>query len=168
VPTTYSSSSNSYIRTSTTAYETPAIFDRNTVQAVVPDNLFTLDANNILIQEGVNFRTYNPSANPELSSASMLSTTTQSSAVIARKNATDLYYVISDGNTYYQYNYTGGSINGERTKTYSGQTISKIIAKFGGCCLYLQISLIEFLSTAQNNIKFHVMSMVMFTLCQMV
>jgi hypothetical protein len=38
--TTYSSSSNSCTGTSTTAYETLASFDGNTVQAVVPDNLF--------------------------------------------------------------------------------------------------------------------------------
>ena len=150
--TSYKSSSNSYTRTSTTDYETPASFDGDTVQAVVPDNLFTLDTNNILIQEGVNFRTYRPSANPELSSASVLSTTTQSSAVIARKNATDLYYVISDGNTYYQYNYAGGSINGEQTKTYYGQTISKIIVKFGALFVFTnQYAYINDFSTNQLN-----------------
>jgi len=134
--TTYSSSSNSYNATKNDAYETPETFDGDTVHAVVPDNLFVLDASNILIQESVNFRTYSPSADPELGAASVLSTTTQSSPVIARKNATDLYYVIFDGNTYYQYNYAGGSINGEQTKTYSGEIISKIIAKFGALFIF--------------------------------
>lgn len=150
--TTYSSSSNSYNASKTDAYETPASFDGDMVQAVVPDNLFTLDANKILVQEGVNFRTYSPGEDPELGSASSLSVATESAPVVARKDATDLYYVIFNGNTYYQYNYTGGSINGEQTKTYSGQTISKIIAKFGALFIFTnQYVYINDFSTNQLN-----------------
>ena len=53
---------------------------------------------------------------------------------------------------YYQYNYTGGSINGEQTKTYSGETISKIIAKFGALFVFTnQYVYINDFSTNQLN-----------------
>ena len=62
--TTYNFGTNAYTASKTDVY------------AVVSDNLFTLDANNILMQEGVNFITYNPQSAPELGGPTQLTIAT--------------------------------------------------------------------------------------------
>jgi hypothetical protein len=136
--TVYNSTTGVYNATKADKYSDATDFDIKTVQVTIPDNLFVLDSSRILIQEGVNFMTYTPSANPELGSDDQLRIETEIPPVIVRKNSDDLYYILfeKDGDTYHQYNYTGGNINGEQNESYSGETISKIIVKFGALFIF--------------------------------
>ncbi|AJC48650.1 hypothetical protein IB642_07975 [Allofrancisella guangzhouensis] len=132
---TYNTNSKVFTATSPASFRSTSDLLNSDVIVALPDNLFTLDTVNPLIQEGQNFMTYNP-VGDNLSSATQLAISATGTSVIVRKNSTDLYYIIFNGSQYYQYNYTGGAINGSQSVTYPGETISKIITKFGALFIF--------------------------------
>ncbi|QIV95042.1 hypothetical protein [Allofrancisella frigidaquae] len=125
----YDANSKVFTATSPASFRSTSDLLSSNVTVALPDNLFTLDVVNPLVQEGRNFMTYDP-INYSLSSATQLAISSTGTPVILRKNNTDLYYIIFNGSQYYQYNYTGSAINGSQHVDYSGETINKIIAKF--------------------------------------
>ncbi|QIV96564.1 hypothetical protein EDC55_1123 [Allofrancisella inopinata] len=126
---TYDANSKVFTATSPASFRSTSDLLSSNVTVALPDNLFTLDVVNPLVQEGQNFMTYDP-INYSLSSATQLAISSEGTPVIVRKNNTDLYYIIFNGSQYYQYNYAGEAINGSQHVDYTGETINKIIAKF--------------------------------------
>ncbi|AVC44923.1 hypothetical protein B4919_09075 [Francisella tularensis subsp. novicida] len=113
-------------------------FSDKDVYDLVPDSLFTLQGNSPLIFQGRNIVDFNYALPYKLgdgngSTKSLLVADVINQPLLIKKNATQLFIVYFNGNTYYKYSYTPGATAPVllSSPNFPGETIQKIIAKFG-------------------------------------
>lgn len=137
--TTYASITKTYAATLTDRFVTGSTnFNDKEVFTLVPDSLFTLFGAVPLIFQGTNVIDFNYDAPYTLddgvgSTKPVLTANVTNKPVIINKNATQFYIVYFNNNTVYKYLYSYGvsSPSLVLTNIFSGQTIQKIIAKYG-------------------------------------
>ena len=138
--TTYASTTKTYAAILTDSFVTgPTYFNDKEVFTVVPDSLFTLFGAVPLIFQGKNIIDFNYDAPYTLgdgagSTKSVLTASVTNKPVIIKKNATQFYIVYFNNNTVYKYLYNygvGAPSLVLPNNSFSGQTIQKIIAKYG-------------------------------------
>ena len=126
----YNSATKIFSVNSTTSYNSNHNLNNSNIAISVADNLFTLATSNIIIQQGENLLTYNPTTF-SLTNETKLNSEPSTNPIIVRENDKNLYYIFAKNSEYYQYNYISGMINGSRSINYPNEVIDKIIAKFG-------------------------------------
>ncbi|KFJ42787.1 hypothetical protein IBE48_03790 [Francisella philomiragia] len=138
--TTYVSITKTYAATLTDRFVTGSTnFNDKEVFTLVPDSLFTLFGAVPLIFQGTNIIDFNYDAPYTLgdgvgSTKSVLTANVTNKPVIIKKNATQFYIFYYSGNTRYKYLYNygvGAPSLVLPNNSFSGQTIQKIIAKYG-------------------------------------
>jgi hypothetical protein len=113
-------------------------FDIAKVHMVIPDHLFTLSAGVPLISRDNILMDFNLNGGYKLGSGinsfkNILLAPISGNPTIVRKSPSEMYYSYYDTDTYYQYVYAQGSSshNGISTRTYTGEVIQAVVAKFG-------------------------------------
>lgn len=113
-------------------------FDDSQVHIVIPDSLFVLGAGVPLIFQGTNIFDFNALGTHLLGSGTgstrgVLAAAATDKPVLIKRNATQLFIVYFNGNTYYKYLYSLGVAAPTllSSPNFPGETIQKIIAKFG-------------------------------------
>lgn len=136
--TAYASTTQTYAAILTDRFVTGSTyFNDKDVFTVVPDNLFTLFGEVPLIFQGTNIIDFNFApytlGDGVGSTKSVLTANVTNKPVIIKKNATQFYIVYFNNNTVYKYLYSYGvsSPSLVLTNIFSGQTVQKIIAKYG-------------------------------------
>ncbi|MBK2108945.1 hypothetical protein [Francisella tularensis] len=138
--TTYNSATKIFTASLADSFTTGATdFDDSQVHIVIPDSLFVLDAGVPLIFQGTNIFDFNALGSYLLGSGTggstrgVLAAAATDKPVLIKRNATQLLIVYFNGSTYYKYLYSLGvaAPTSLPSRDFPGETIQKIIAKFG-------------------------------------
>ncbi|MBK2259407.1 hypothetical protein [Francisella philomiragia] len=115
-------------------------FDESHVHVVIPDTMFMLDAGVPLIFQGVNIFDFNRlgtyllgTGGGSSTTKDMLSVEPSQKPIMIKKNTTQMYMIVFNGDSYYKYLYSLGSslIAPPHREPFTGEEIQKIIAKYG-------------------------------------
>ncbi|WP_432773380.1 hypothetical protein [Francisella salimarina] len=113
-------------------------FDESHVHVVIPDTMFMLDAGVPLIFQGNNILDYNRlgtyllGTSNSLTIRSTLDVESSQKPVLVKKNTTQMYIIVFNGDRYYKYLYSlGSSLTAPHQEPFTGEEIQKIIAKYG-------------------------------------
>ncbi|EDZ90040.1 hypothetical protein [Francisella tularensis] len=138
--TTYNSATKIFTANLADSFTTGATdFDDSQVHIVIPDSLFVLDAGVPLIFQGTNIFDFNALGSYLLGSGTggstrgILAAAATDKPVLIKRNATQLLIAYFNGSTYYKYLYSLGvaAPTSLPSRDFPGETIQKIIAKFG-------------------------------------